>query len=219
MLFVTILIDALTNTWSLIAGFLPGFILAVLVLLIGGLIAFYLKRGVIWAGDQLQLNKAADTIGLKDILARGGKVNISAFLGWLAEWFIVIVTFVIALDVMGLVEVTAFFATLGGYALHVITAILILLVGIVVAKFLSNLIQSSVKIGRLASGNFLANVAWLAVFVFTLLVALRELQAPEPVIQYLVIGAIAALALASGIALGTGKDKGYFGKLLRDITK
>lgn len=219
MPFLTILSDALANTWSLIAGFLPGLILAVLTLLIGGLVALYLKRGVIWVGDQLQINKGADTIGLKDILARGGKVNISTFFGWLVEWFIVIVAFVTALEVLELSGVIVFFTPLGGYVLHAVTAALILLVGVVIANFLSALIRASVRITRLVSANFLANVSWLAIFIFTLLIALRELQVPEQVIEYLVLGTIVALALATGIALGTGKDQGYFGKLLRDITE
>lgn len=219
MPFGTILIDALINTWSVLAGFLPGFILAVIVLLAGGILALFAKRGVIWVFDQLKINKGAATIGLKEILERSGKYNLSGFFGWIVEWFIVIVAFVTALDIMGFAGVIGFFEELGGYALHVVTATLILLVGVVVANFLSGLIRGSVKVARLAPANFLANASWLAVFIFTLLVALRELQVPELVINHVVMGTIVALALATGIALGTGKDRGYFGKLLRDITE
>lgn len=219
MPFGTILINAIANTLRLLGGFLPAFILVVIVLLAGGIIALFAKRGVIWVFDRLQINKGAATIGLKELLERSGKYNLSGFFGWIAEWFIVIVAFVTALEIMGLSGVIAFFAPLGGYVLHVVTATLMLLVGVVIANFLSGLIRGSVTVARLASANFLANASWLAVFIFTLLVALRELQVPEPVINYVVIGTIAALALATGIALGTDKDRGFFGKLLRDITE
>lgn len=219
MPFGTILIDALANTLSLLGGFLPQLILTVIVLLVGGLLAFFLRRGVIWVFDQLQINKGGETIGLKEILERSGSYNLSGFFGWLVAWFFIIVAFLTAAQVLELTGVIAFLTPLGGYVVHVVTAALILLTGIVIANFLSALIRGSVKVARLVSANFLANAAWLAVFIFTLLTALQELQVPAPVLQYLVIGVIAALALASGIALGTGKDKGYFGKLLRDITE
>lgn len=219
MLFGTIFVDALSNTWSVLAGFLPEFILAVIVLLIGGILAFFAKRGVIWVFEQLQINKGAATIGLKEILERSGKYSIPVFFGWIVEWFIVVVAFLTAADIMGIDGVTLFVIALGGYIFHAVTAIITLLVGVVVANFLSSLIRGSIKVTRLVSANFLANVSWLAVFIFTFLIALAELQVPAQVIQYLVIGTIAALALATGIALGTGKDKGFFGKILRDITE
>lgn len=219
MPFSTILIDALTNTLGLLGGFLPPFLLAVLVLLVGGILALFAKRGAMWVFQQLQINKGAATIGLKEILERGGRYDLPAFFGWIVEWFIVIVAFLTAVNVMEIAGVPAFMNTLGGYTFHVVTAALILLIGVVIANFLSGVIRGSAKIAHLASGNFLANAAWFAVFLFTLLGALRELQVPADVIQYLVIGTIAALALASGIALGIGKDQGFFGKLLRDITE
>lgn len=219
MPFGTIFVDALTNTLRLLGGFLPQFLLAVLVLLVGGIIALFAKRGTIWAFQQLQVNKGAATIGLKEILDRGGRYNLPVFFGWIVEWFIVIVAFLTAVNIMGIAGVPAFIATLGGYTLHVVTAVLILLIGVMIANFFSGVIHSSVKIARLQSANFLANAAWFAVFLFTLLLALGELQVPAQVIQYLVIGTIAALALASGIALGIGKDQGFFGKVLRDITE
>lgn len=213
------LIDALVNTWGVLAEFLPRFILTVVVLLTGGILAFFTKRGVIWVFDQLQINKGAAKIGLKEILERSGKYNLSRFFGWIVEWFIVVVAFLAALNILGLVGVLEFFAPLGEYALHAVTAALILLVGAVVANFVSGLIRGGVKTARLISANFLANGTWLALFIFTLVAALRELQVPEQVIQYLMIGTIAALALATGIALGTGKDRGFFGKIQRDITE
>lgn len=219
MPFGTILIDAIANTLSLLGGFLPRLILTVIVLLVGGLLAFFLRRGVIWVFDQLQINKGAATIGLKEILERAGKYNLSGFFGWLVAWFFIVVAFIAAADIMGLAGVLAFLTPLGGYVLHVVTAALMLLIGITIANFLSGLIRGGVKVARFISANFLANASWLAVFIFTMLIALRELQVPEPVINYLVIGVITSLTLAAGIALGTGKDKGYFGKLLRDITE
>lgn len=219
MPFGTILIDALTSTLNFLGGFLPSFLLAVLVLLVGGIVALFAKRGAIWVFYQLQIDKGAATIGLKEILERGGRYNLPAFFGWIVEWFIVIVAFLTAVNIMGIAGVPSFIATLGGYTFHVVTAALILLIGVVIANFLSGVIRGSVGIARLASGNFLANAAWFAIFLFTLLGALGELQVPAEVIQFLVIGTIAALALASGIALGTGNDRGFFGKLLRDITE
>jgi hypothetical protein len=219
MPFGTILIDATTSTLGLLGGFLPSFILAVIVLVVGGLLAFFLRRGVTWVFDQLQINKGASAIGLKEILTRSGKYNLSEFFGWIVAWFFIIVAFLIAAEVTGIAGVPAFLTILGGYVFHVVTAALILLVGVVTANFLSGVIRGSVLVARLVSANFLANVSWLAIFIFSALAALRELQVPEQVINYLVIGIIAALVLTAGIAFGTVKGTGWLGKMQRDITE
>lgn len=221
MSFVTTLTDATVGTLGLLSEFLPRFLLTIAVLVVGGFLAFFLRRGVIWVFTQLRINEGSEAIGLQPILERGGADNLPGFFGWVVAWFTIIVTFLVALNLMGLVRVIAFFAPLGSYVLHVVVAVLILIVGLTIANFLSGIIRSSVRIARLTSANFLANAAWLAVFIFTLLIALRELQVPASLIQYIVIGAIAALALATGIAFGTGKEsaRSWFGALQRDLTE
>lgn len=218
---MTLLTDTTMSTLGLIGGFLPRFLLTVLVLVVGGLLAFFLRRGVIWVFTQLRINEGSEAIGLQPILERGGADNLPGFFGWVVAWFTIIVTFLVALDLAGLAGVFAFLSPLGSYVLHVVIAVLILITGITIANFLSGIIRASVRIARLTSANTLANAAWLATFTFTLLVALRELQVPASVVQYLVIGVIAALALAAGIAFGNGKEsaRSWFGELRRDLTE
>lgn len=221
MIFGTLLLGTLVSTWGLLWGFLPQFLLAALTLAVGGLLAFFLSRGVIWAFTQLQLNRGGVVIGLKEILERGTTYNLPGFLGWTVWWFIMVVAFLTALHIMGLSAVLAAFPVFGAYALHTVTAALILLVGITIANFLSGVLRASVRIARLASANVLANVVWLATLVAAVLIALRELQVPEQVIGTLVIATIAALALAAGLAFGTGREsaRSWLGKLRRDLTE
>ena len=70
--------------------------------------------------------------------------------------------------------------------------------------FLKNLIQASVKSARLHHAGFLGSLAWWSVMVFGLLAALTQLGIAVSIINSLVTGFVAMLALAGGIAFGLG---------------
>ena len=97
---------------------------------------------------------------------------------------------------------------------------MILLIGILVAKFLEGLVRGSVKAAGLVSANFLGALTKWAVFVFTLLVALTQLKVADDIIRIIVVGFVAAVALAIGLSFGLGGVKHadeMIGKLRRRI--
>ena len=90
------------------------------------------------------------------------------------------------------------------YLPNVIVAAVILLIGILVAKFLEGLVRASVKAAGLMSANFLGIITKWAVFVFALLIALAQLKVADDIIKIVVTGLIAAAALALGLSFGLG---------------
>jgi hypothetical protein len=57
---------------------------------------------------------------------------------------------------------------------------------------------------RLGGASFLGALAWWAITIFGLLAALTQLNIAESVINALVYGVIAMLAIAGGLAFGLG---------------
>ncbi|MBX4190438.1 small-conductance mechanosensitive ion channel, partial [Candidatus Parcubacteria bacterium] len=89
----------------------------------------------------------------------------------------------------------------------VIIAAIILLIGILVAKFLEGIVRASVKAAGLASGNFLGVLTKWSVFVFSLLIALNQLRVAQNIINIVITGLVAAGALALGLSFGLGGAK------------
>lgn len=196
---------SLMTLWGNVAGFLPRLVAAIVVFLVGWLIAFLLGKAAWHIVRFLQLDKGLESIGFKRIWERSGlKLNSPFFFYELVKWFFIVVFLMAATDILGLQQVTMFLNSVVWYIPNVIVAAIVLLAGLLVAKFLEGLVRGSVKAAQLASANFLAALTKWAVIVFSLLVALAQLKVADEVIRIVIIGVVAAGSVALGLSFGLG---------------
>jgi hypothetical protein len=199
---------SLLTLWSGVAGFIPRLIAAIVVFLIGWLIASLLGKVAYHIVRVLQIDNALTRVGFRQAWERSGfKLNSPMFFYELVKWFFVIVFLMATTNILGLSQVSEFLGTVVLYIPNVIVAAVILLIGILVAKFLEGTVRASVRAAGLASGNFLGSLTKWAVFVFSLLVALAQLQVAANIINIVVIGIVAASSLGAGLAFGLGGVK------------
>jgi len=136
------------------------------------------------------------------------------------KWFFIIVFLMAATDILGLVQVTEFLRTVVSYLPNVIVAALVLLIGVLVARFLEGLVRGSVKAAELASANFLGSLTKWAVLIFSLLVALNQLRVADEIVRIIVIGVVAAGAIALGLSFGLGGKshaEDFIGKMRQHV--
>ena len=196
---------SLLTLWTGVAGFVPRFIAALVVFLIGWLIAVLLGKLVYQIVRILHIDNALTKVGFRRAWERSGfRLDTPMLFYELVKWFFVIVFLMAATNILGLTEVTNFLQSVVYYIPNVIIAAIILLIGILVAKFLESMVQGSVKAAGFSSANFLGAVTKWAVFVFSLLVALSQLKVADSIINIVITGLIAATALALGLAFGLG---------------
>lgn len=197
--------NSLLTLWAAVAGFLPRLVAAIVVFLVGWLIAILIGKLAYHIVKMIQLDRALEGVGFKKVWERSGfKLNSSFFFFELVKWFFVVVFLMSAANILGLNEVSVFLGKVVLYIPNVIVAAIVLLIGILVAKFLEGLVMASVKAARLVSANFLAALTKWAVIVFSLLVALVQLGIAEDILRIIVVGIVAAAALALGLAFGLG---------------
>ena len=196
---------SLMTLWTGVAGFLPRLIAAVVVFLVGWMIAHALGKVAFHVVRVIHLDGALSKVGFRKAWERSGfRLNTPMLFYELVKWFFAIVFLMAATNILGLVEVTNFLRSVLSYLPNVIVAAIILLIGILVAKFLEGLVRASVKAAGLVSANFLGMLTKWAVFVFALLIALAQLKVADDIIKIVVTGLIAAGALAMGLAFGLG---------------
>ncbi len=200
--------NSLMTLWGGVALFLPQFIAAVVVFLVGWLIAELLGKLAYHVVKILHVDNALGKVGFRQAWERSGfKLDTPMLFYELVKWFFVVVFLMAATNILGLVQVSEFLRTVVFYLPNVIVAAVILLIGILVAKFSEGLVKASVKAAGLMSANFLGALTKWAVFVFSLLVALAQLQVAGDIIKIVITGLIAAGALAMGLAFGLGGVK------------
>ena len=209
MVFTTwadVLNQSFQNLFYGLVAFIPNLVVAIVIFIIGWLIGLGLGRVVEQIVNSLRVDQALRAAGVERVLSRAGfKLSSGRFLGFLVEWFFIIVFLVAALGVLHLDAVNYFIRDVVlGYVPQVIVAVLILLVAAVVAQAAENVVVGSAKAAQLHAAGFLGKVARYAIWIFAILAALSQLEVAAAFVQTLFTGVVIALALAVGLAFGLG---------------
>lgn len=220
-----VLTESFQNLWvGVVEDFLPDFLAAVVIFIVGWIIAALIGRIVAGLIKAVKLDKALRGAGLEDLLARGGFVLDSGrFIGGLVKWFVIIIFLVASLDVLGLRDVNEFLREVVlGYLPQVFVAVFVLLAGAVIAEALQNVVTGAAKAASITSAALLGKITRWSIWVFAALVALSQLGVAADFMQTLFTGIIVAVSLALGLAFGLGGQevaRDYLVKVRDEIEK
>ena len=196
---------SLLTLWGNVAGFLPRLIAAIVVFLVGWLIAVLLGKLAWHIIRLIKLDSALDKVGFKKVWERSGyKLNSPYFFYELVKWFFIVVFLMAATNILGLVQVTEFLRSVVYYLPNVFIAAFVIIIGVLVARFLEGVVRGSVKAAQLVSANLIGLFVKWAVVIFSILVALNQLQVAQQIIGIVITGLVAAGAIALGLAFGLG---------------
>ncbi len=129
-----------------------------------------------------------------------------------------IVFILAATDILGLFGVSLFLRDILAYIPSIIIAVLIMLASVVLANFSKSVVRASVMSAKLHASKFLGTLVWWTIVVFGFLAALIQLGIAVTILNTLITGLIAMLALAGGIAFGLG-GKDYAAYLLEKLRR
>lgn len=209
-----VIVGSLQGLWSAVISFLPNLVGALVVFVVGLVVAAGLSALVERIFDAVRLDAFLSRLGLAPYFERAGiRLRGARFLGQLVNWFLVIAFLLAASDILGLGALSAFLRDVLLYIPNVVVAVLIMLAAVVLGNFAKRVVVASVLSARLHAAHFLGTLSWWAVVVFGLLAALVQLDIATAIIQSLITGFIAMLALAGGLAFGLG-GKDYAAHLL-----
>lgn len=196
-----ILQDTVNNTFANVAAFIPRFISGLIVLLIGIIIATFLKQILLELFKFIRLNTVLKRYGLPETKEGVDWANI---LAEMVRWFIIVLFLIPASDIWGLGR---FVEVLNGLLLflpNVFVSVLLLIVGFVISKLVYDIILASVNGISKESTKTIALIGRYAVLVFIFLVVLNQLGIASDLIRILFGGIVAMVALAGGLAFGLG---------------
>jgi len=202
----SVLQDSFEGVLAGVIGFLPNLIIAIIIVLLGWIVASALSKVIEQIIKSIKLDKALSSAGLDSIVSKAGcDLNSGKFLGELVKWFTIVVFLITAFEVLGLSQVNVFLTgVVVGYVPQVIAAVLILLVAVLIADALQKTVVASARAANVTSANFLGSVTKWSIWVFALLAALVQLGIATVFIQTLFTGVVVALSVAFGLAFGLG---------------
>ncbi len=196
---------SLQGLWYGFIELFPRILLAIVIFIIGWIVAATLGKLVMMGIDALKLDRAFRNTGVDEALARAGwKIHIGGVIGWLVKWFIIIVFLVASLNILHLDQVTVFLQQVLAYIPQVIIAALVLVAGTVLADFVRKLITGSAAVANVRSAKMLGSIAYYAIWILAVVTALDKLGIFGYFGQILFTGLVVMISLAFGLAFGLG---------------
>jgi hypothetical protein len=194
------------DLWYTVAMYLPRILAAVVVFIIGWVVATVLYRIVIEVVKVLKIDEALKTAGVHEAAKDAGvSFDAGKLLATLIMWFVALVFLVASLEVLGLSTVTIFLERVVLlYLPQVIIASLILILGAIVADAARRIVSGSAKAAGAHAANLAGTVAKWAIWIFAVLAALDQLGVASVFIQTVFTGLVVSLSLAFGLAFGLG---------------
>jgi hypothetical protein len=201
-----------TGAWNAFAtkitAFLPELIGAIIIFVVGWIIARLVKVGVEKLLRLVRFDTATEKTGVNKFLKKGEIVKApSEIVGTLVYWFIMILVLIASLDALGLPIVSDMLNSIFLYIPNVVAAIIVLVLGVLMGNLLSAVVRTAASNAGLKNAEGLGKISLYAIVVFAASIALIQLGIGEEIVVSafgLVFGA-AALALALAFGLG-GRD-------------
>ncbi|HEY9099617.1 MAG TPA: hypothetical protein VIN38_12165 [Thiobacillus sp.] len=200
-----VFVTSLTSFWTQLASFVPQLLAAMVLLFIGWLIANLVRTGVLKLLDVLRFDSLSEKTGIEAFLKQGHlDVSLSRILAKLAYWIIIFIVVVTVANSLGLHLVADLFNKVVLYIPNIIVAILVLVFGILVARFINRMVFAYLNNIGVQGALTISTLAEYAVIIFVVFVALEQLAIGTTLLTAAFQIGFGALGLALALAFGLG---------------
>lgn len=189
-----------------VGQFAMGMFLFVFLLIIGWLISkFVIKAVVVKLLKFLKIDELSKRIEFDTLLSKGGLTILhSELVGVICYWVSLLVTFVVALNAVGLNIAAGLLERIVLFIPNIIAAIFILLAGMFAAVILRNIVKTAGGNAGISQVNLLSKITEIAVMGFAIAMALEQLQIGARIIELTVSIILGTIGLGFALAYGLG---------------
>lgn len=203
-----LIIEPISEMLTRIVGYLPTLLGALIILVIGWMVANLIRKIVSQVLKLIHLDDLADKAGISEALSKGGlKTTTCEILSGLVYWLVIIMVLIIVVNALGMPEASNVLESLFDYIPNVIAAIFVLIIGMFLANFVSGIVRTAGGNANLPKPEIFAGISRWAIIIFASTISLRELGIAPLLVtttfNILFGGVCLALALAFGLG---GKD-------------
>ncbi len=197
----TTLVSSVNAGLILVITFIPKFILGLVILLIGIIIASILRQVVLELSKALRLETYLKKYGVPEAK---DDFSWTSILAEIVRWFIIILFLLPTADVWGLPRIDTILNQVLLYLPNVFVAVVIAMIGFVFARIAHDVVLASAKGISPETAKTVSSITRWAISVFVILAVLNQLGVAADLIKILFTGFVAMLAIAGGIAFGLG---------------
>jgi small-conductance mechanosensitive channel len=191
--------QSLSDGLGAILGALPALIGAIIILVIGYILAKVLQGVVTKALEAMGFQGWMESGGIKQFFERSQTNQTPlSILGKLVFWLVFFIAITMAVDTLGISAISDVLAQFIAYIPQIIAAILILVLATLLANFVAGIVRGATGSGVAGS------VAQYGIIVFAAFAALTQLGIAEGLIAPTFLILLGGVSLAAAIAFGLG---------------
>ncbi len=202
MEFVGEIVNPLITLWASFVEMFPGLVAALIVLIVGYLIALLLGHAV-----RIVLVKAKVDLYLQKMKLpkEWGRVRASAIFGTLLKWFVFVLFIQAAVELLELGTLSDLLEQFAVWLPHLIFAILAVFLGLFIAHYVGEMIfrHTEIKYYKGIAMGFKALIMFIAIVIALEQIGIN-ISLIENTFLIVVAGLSLGIALAVGIAFGLG---------------
>jgi small-conductance mechanosensitive channel len=215
-----VFVASLTSFWTQLAGFVPQLLAALLLLFVGWIFASLIRTGTVKLLDALKFDDLSQKTGIDAFLKQGNiNVSLSRIVASLIYWLFILVMVVMVSNSLGLHAVAELFNRIVLYIPNIVVAILVLVFGVLMARFINRLIFAYLNNMGVEGALTISTIAEYAVIVFVVFVALEQLEIGTQLLTAAFQIGFGAIGLALALAFGLGGREWAAGVIRRMTEK
>lgn len=204
--------ELLLRSWN----FFLNFAAAIVIFVIGWIVAKLIKGLVIKVLKTLRLDSIAEQTKITDFLSKGGiSYTLSEIFGIVIYWIILLGVLISSLNILSLTGVSGLLDKIIAYLPNVVGALIILILGTFLSAFVGSIVRATATNIGLSQSGLLSKTAQGVIIAFTIIITLEQLRVGAILASAMNI-VLAAIGLGVALAFGLG-CKDIAGRFVSDI--
>ena len=193
--------QSVQNLINTVAHAIPKIVVFLLILIVGGFIAWLIGRLITKGLQKVGFNRFAERGAVGQALSRG-RWDASTLVGKIVYYMILLFVLQMAFGVFGPNPISVLLTAVVAWLPKAIVAIAIIIIASAIAKVVKDLINNA--IGGLSYGPFLASAASVVIIVLGVIAALNQADIATTVTEPVLIAGLATVAAIAAIGVGGG---------------
>jgi hypothetical protein len=202
---IDVLVDATREFLHQTAAFLPKLLLALLVVVVGWLLAKVVRFAVERALRAINFNVLTERAGTDNFLKQAGmRGDTTTLFGLVAFWLVILATLIMAFNGMGLTYIPDLLGRAVLFAPKLLIAMLIMVFGSYCARFVGSAVQNYCLDAHIPDAEVLGGLVRYAMMLFVIMIALSQVEVGGDIVQRTFLIILGGLMLAIALAFGLG---------------
>jgi hypothetical protein len=187
------------------AAFLPKLLLALVVVLVGWLLAKAARFAVERALRAVNFNVLTERAGTDNFLQQAGmRGDTTTLFGLVGFWVVILAALIIAFNGLGLTYITDLLQRVVLFTPKLLIAMLLVIFGSYCAHFVGNAVQNYCIDAQIPDADVLSRLVRYLIMTLVVMIALSHLEIGGDIVQRTFLIILAGLMLALALAFGLG---------------